>query len=96
MAGKFFWLKIILGGDLKHFCLFVFQLRVLAGWVRTINGKFHYFFFETVPYLAAANWVSGWVGEVGGLVRLVGMKYLGLLLFRTQAHKCKVDNRTRV
>ena len=38
LAGKFFWLKIILGGDLKHFCLFVFPLRVLAGWVRTING----------------------------------------------------------
>ena len=22
-------------------CLFVFTLRVLAGWVRTLNGKFH-------------------------------------------------------
>ena len=38
-------------GDLKHFSMF-FPLMVLAGWVRTFNGKFHYYFFvETVPYV---------------------------------------------
>ena len=46
-------LKFILG-DLKHFytiSFVVFPSRVLAGWVRTLNGKFIKFFFFFKPSL---------------------------------------------
>ena len=40
-------LKFILG-DLKPLRPCFFPLRVPAGWVQ--NGKFHHFYFETIPY----------------------------------------------
>ena len=44
-------LKFILG-DLKQFLTMFFSpLRVLTGWVQTLNGKFHYFFCLKPPLI---------------------------------------------
>ena len=47
---------------------FFFSIKGLAGWVRTLNGKFHYFFFffETTPNADPESDIAGPRGKNAG------------------------------